>query len=150
MSHIDERLEEFRKWVLKKDKLLLKSTDIYDDKQFKLECKKTNLNCLSEFKKISELIIKLIKHPDMRFIARELDVEYINLYIKIVLDINDFTNLELNSNTCVLELETEYASLLYVVEFKLNTINSEILKRENKNKNKNIQKEVYNNGSIYI
>uniref|UniRef100_A0A6C0HP53 Uncharacterized protein n=1 Tax=viral metagenome TaxID=1070528 RepID=A0A6C0HP53_9ZZZZ len=134
MSYIDERVEEFRRWILKKDRLLLKSTYIDADKQFKLECKKSNLNCLSEFKKISELIIRWIKNSDMMFIVREIDVEYINLYIKIVLDINDFNNIELTANNRVLELETEYASLLYVAEFKLNTINSEILNRENKNK----------------
>ena len=140
MSYIDERVEEFRRWILKKDKLLLNSTN--SDKQFKLECKKSNLNCLSEFKKISELIIKWIKTPDALSIAGEIDVEYINMYIKIVLDINDF-NIELIPNIYNDTLEVEYEPLLYVVDFKLNIINSEILKREikikvkiNKSKNK--------------
>ena len=87
MSCIDERVEEFRRWILKKDKLLLNSTN--SDKQFKLECKKSNLNCLSEFKKISKLIIKWRKNPYALFIAGEKEVEYINMKIKIVLDIND-------------------------------------------------------------
>ena len=140
MSYIDERVEEFRRWILKKDKLLLNSTN--SDKQFKLECKKSNLNCLSEFKKISELIIKWIKTPDALSIAGEIDVEYITMYIKIVLDINDF-NIELIPNIYNDTLEVEYEPLLYVVDFKLNIINSEILKREikikvkiNKSKNK--------------
>ena len=140
MSYIDERVEEFRRWILKKDKLLLNSTN--SDKQFKLECKKSNLNCLSEFKKISELIIKWIKTPDALSIVGEIDVEYINMYIKIVLDINDF-NIELIPNIYNDTLEVEYEPLLYVVDFKLNIINSEILKREikikvkiNKSKNK--------------
>ena len=140
MSYIDERVEEFRRWILKKDKLLLNSTN--SDKQFKLECKKSNLNCLSEFKKISELIIKWIKTPDAIFNAGEIDVEYINMYIKIVLNINDF-NIELIPNIYKDNLEDEYEPLLYVVDFKLNIINSEILKREikikvkiNKSKNK--------------
>jgi len=131
MSYIDERVEEFRRWILKKDKLLLNSTN--SDKQFKLECKKSNLNCLSEFKKISELIIKWIKTPDALFIAGEIDVEYINMYIKIVLDINDF-NIELIPNIYKDNLEVEVEPLLYVVDFKLNIINSEILKREIKMK----------------
>ncbi len=131
MSCIDERVEEFRRWILKKDKLLLNSTN--SDKQFKLECKKSNLNCLSEFKKISELIIKWIKTPYALFIAGEIDVEYINMYIKIVLDINDF-NIELVPNIYKDNLELEYEPLLYVVNFKLNIINSEILKREIKMK----------------
>jgi len=142
MSYIDERVEEFRRWILKKDKLLLNSTN--SDKQFKLECKKSNLNCLSEFKKISELIIKWIKTPDALFIAGEIDVEYINMYIKIVLDINDF-NIELIPNIYKDNLEVEVEPLLYVVDFKLNIINSEILKREikmkvkiNKNETENI------------
>jgi len=131
MSYIDERVEEFRRWILKKDKLLLNSTN--SDKQFKLECKKSNLNCLSEFKKISELIIKWIKTPDALFNAGEIDVEYINMYIKIVLDINDF-NIELIPNIYKDNLEVEVEPLLYVVDFKLNIINSEILKREIKMK----------------
>ena len=133
MSYIDERVEEFRRWILKKDKLLLNSTN--SDKQFKLECKKSNLNCLSEFKKISELIIKWIKTPDAIFNAGEIDVEYINMYIKIVLNINDF-NIELIPNIYKDNLEDEYEPLLYVVDFKLNIINSEILKREMKMKMK--------------
>ena len=133
MSYIDERGEEFRRWILKKDKLLLNSTN--SDKQFKLECKKSNLNCLSEFKKISELIIKWIKTPDALFNAGEIDVEYINMYIKIVLNINDF-NIELIPNIYKDNLEDEYEPLLYVVDFKLNIINSEILKREMKMKMK--------------
>ena len=133
MSYIDERGEEFRRWILKKDKLLLNSTN--SDKQFKLECKKSNLNCLSEFKKISELIIKWIKTPDALSIVGEIDVEYINMYIKIVLDINDF-NIELIPNIYNDTLEVEYEPLLYVVDFKLNIINSEILKREMKMKMK--------------
>ena len=133
MSYIDERVEEFRRWILKKDKLLLNSTN--SDKQFKLECKKSNLNCLSEFKKISELIIKWIKTPDALFNAGEIDVEYINMYIKIVLNINDF-NIELIPNIYKDNLEDEYEPLLYVVDFKLNIINSEILKREMKMKMK--------------
>jgi len=131
MSYIDERVEEFRRWILKKDKLLLNSTN--SDKQFKLECKKSNLNCLSEFKKISELIIKWIKTPDALFNAGEIDVEYLNMYIKIVLDINDF-NIELIPNIYKDNLEVEVEPLLYVVDFKLNIINSEILKREIKMK----------------
>ena len=133
MSYIDERIEEFRRWILKKDKLLLNSTN--SDKQFKLECKKSNLNCLSEFKKISELIIKWINPPDALFIADEIDVEYINMYIKIVLDINDF-NIELMPNIYNDALDVEYESLLYVVDFKLKIINLEILKREIKMKMK--------------
>ena len=133
MSYIDERVEEFRRWILKKDKLLLNSTN--SDKQFKLECKKSNLNCLSEFKKISELIIKWIKTPDALSIVGEMDVEYINMYIKIVLDINDF-NIELIPNIYKDNLEVEVEPLLYVVDFKLNIINSEILKREIKMKMK--------------
>ena len=133
MSYIDERGEEFRRWILKKDKLLLNSTN--SDKQFKLECKKSNLNCLSEFKKISELIIKWIKTPDALSIVGEIDVEYINMYIKIVLDINDF-NIELIPNIYKDNLEVEVEPLLYVVDFKLNIINSEILKREIKMKMK--------------
>ena len=133
MSYIDERVEEFRRWILKKDKLLLNSTN--SDKQFKLECKKSNLNCLSEFKKISELIIKWIKTPDALSIVGEIDVEYINMYIKIVLDINDF-NIELIPNIYKDNLEVEVEPLLYVVDFKLNIINSEILKREIKMKMK--------------
>ena len=131
MSYIDERVEEFRRWILKKDKLILNSTN--SDKQFKLECKKSNLNCLSEFKKISELIIKWIKTPDALFNAGEIDVEYLNMYIKIVLDINDF-NIELIPNIYKDNLEVEVEPLLYVVDFKLNIINSEILKREIKMK----------------
>ena len=133
MSCIDERVEEFRQWILKKDRLLLKSTYIDADKQFKLECKKSNSTCLSEFKKISELIIKWIKTPDALFNAGEIDVEYINMYIKIVLDINDF-NIELMPNIYNDNLEVEDEPLLYVVDFKLNIINSEILKREIKMK----------------
>ncbi len=55
------------------------------------------------------------------------------MYIKIVLDINDF-NIELVPNIYKDNLELEYEPLLYVVNFKLNIINSEILKREIKMK----------------
>ena len=132
MSYIYECLEEFKKSILNVDKIHVKIVD--SDKQFKLECKKSNLNCLYQFKKISELIINWIKNPHIKINTDEIKTEYINLYVKIVVGINDFTNLELNANNVSLELETEYASLLSVIEFKLNIINSEILKRENKNK----------------
>ena len=57
------------------------------------------------------------------------------MYIKIVLNINDFNN-ELVPNIYKDNLEDEYEPLLYVVDFKLNIINSEILKREMKMKMK--------------
>ena len=127
MPHEYEGLKEFKQWILKRNELPLRNNN--SDKQFKLECKKTNLNCLSEFKKISALIIKWLKTPDALSIAGEIDVEYINMYIKIVLDINDF-NIELIPNIYNDTLEVEYEPLLYVVDFKLIIINSEILKRE--------------------
>ena len=129
MSQTNKELEKFRRWVLEKDILTL-NIDNYD-KQFQLECKKTNLNCLSEFKKITEFIIRWKKNPDIIFNTDEIKVEFINLYIKIVLEINDFNNYEL-----VPIIYNEELPLLYVVDLKLNIINAELLKRGKKKFNK--------------
>ena len=140
MPHEYEGLKEFNQWILKRNELPLRNNN--SDKQFKLECKKTNFNCLSEFKKISEIIIKWIKNQDITNDADEINIEYINLYIKIVLNINDFNNFETTSSSYIhADLDTDDQPLWYVVDFKLNIINSELLKRENKknekeNKNK--------------
>jgi len=142
MPHEYEGLKEFKQWILKRNELPLRNNN--SDKQFKLECKKTNLNCLSEFKKISEIIIKWIKPQDITNDADEINIEYINIYIKIVLNINDFNNFETTSYIHA-DLDTDDQPLWYVVDFKLNIINSELLKRENKKneketKNKNENK----------
>ena len=143
MPHEYEGLKEFKQWILKRNELPLRNNN--SDKQFKLECKKTNLNCLSEFKKISEIIIKWIKPQDITNDADEINIEYINIYIKIVLNINDFNNFETTSSYIHADLDTDDQPLWYVVDFKLNIINSELLKRENKKneketKNKNENK----------
>ena len=78
---------------------------------------------------------KVLYLPEKNQNSIDEDVEYINMYIKIVLDINDF-NIELIPNIYKDNLEVEVEPLLYVVDFKLNIINSEILKREIKMKMK--------------
>ena len=143
MTHECEGVKAFKQWIVKRNELPLRNNN--SDKQFKLECKKTNLNCLSEFKKISEIIIKWIKNRDITIDTDEINIEYINLYIKIVLNINDFNNFEISSSYIHDDLDTEEQPLWYVVDFKLNIINSELLKRENKKneketKNKNENK----------
>ena len=143
MTHECEGVKAFKQWIVKRNELPLRNNN--SDKQFKLECKKTNLNCLSEFKKISEIIIKWIKPQDITNDADEINIEYINIYIKIVLNINDFNNFETTSSYIHADLDTDDQPLWYVVDFKLNIINSELLKRENKKneketKNKNENK----------
>ena len=138
MTHECEGVKAFKQWIVKRNELPLRNNN--SDKQFKLECKKTNLNCLSEFKKISEIIIKWIKNRDITIDTDEINIEYINLYIKIVLNINDFNNFEISSSYIHDDLDTEEQPLWYVVDFKLNIIKLELLKRENKKKEKENKK----------
>ena len=61
------------------------------------------------------------------------------------MNINDFNNFETTSSYIHADLDTDDQPLWYVVDFKLNIINSELLKRENKKneketKNKNENK----------